>query len=394
MAKNAVKIERTTLGEMHPQVADTLQILSALSLEQQNDKPGSRDKAIQYLLQGLDINQNSLGKKHPRTGQDLLRMARLYQQPAVPGAAPDVAVSRQDEDRTIQYYRQAADIFRGVKNGQKVVGSILNDLAVINVARRDFSKALELLQESLASYEADVDEESSETCDSDTSGSVGSICIDVVQVWRNMGECHMNLRDFKLAIESFINALDIQRDARQKHDYVSESDDLESVGEEKSFWVHLMQMINDESIADTLRRLGKAFAAAGKSQEAMVVYREAMQIHRTAVKDALTLARFRINPELPGKQDQLANTLFCIAEVCVATEDYAGASRIFNESMQLRIASDGRRLENQRCNMVHCAMCLVGIANVHSKKNEFVEAHKLYNSALFFCEAQGMRRWH
>lgn len=388
MAKNAIMIERTTLGASHPQVADTLLLLSAITLEQQKERPGCREKAIQYLQQGLEINQTTLGKMHPRTGQDLLRMARVYQQPAGPVPTADASASQQNDDRAIDYFRQAADVYRGVKNGYKVVGSILNDLSVMFVGRRDFHEALALLQESLANYEADADEEGSQDSD-DSSDTIGGICIDVVQVWRNMGECHMNLKDFQQAIEAFINALEAQREARRKHDSVSESDDLDSVGDEKSFMFHLMRMINDESIADTLRRLGKAFAAGGKFHEAMVVYREARQIHRTAVHDALVLARFRVNPELPGKQDQLANTLFCIAEVSDSLGDFDGATRIFNESMQLRIASDGRRPESQRCNMVHCAMCLVGIANVYLKRHEYVEAHRLYNSALFFCEAQG-----
>ena len=395
MTKKFLSIERSTLGATHPQIADTLQLLSDLALEQQREKPGSRDKAIQYLLQGLDINQNSLGKMHPRTGQDLLRMARLYQQPAVMGMSPNDPKRRQDEDRAITYFQQAAAVFAGVEGGQRVVGSILNDLAVIHVARRDFRKALDLLQDSLRNFESESSSEDGDTATTTTTtteGSshvVGGVCIDVVQVWRNMGECHVNLKDFGQAIESFVTALDIQRDARQKHDSVAESD-LDSAGGEKSFLVHLMQLISDESMADTLRRLGKAFQSAGKYKEAMIVLREAMQIHRAAVEEAGGAGKGRpISPTLPAKLDQLANTAYCIAEVYAASEQYAAAVKIFNESMQLRIASDGHRHETQRCNMIHCAMCLVGIANVHLNKKEYVEAHKLFNDALFFCEAQG-----
>lgn len=391
MTKNFLTIERTTLGETHPQIADTLQLLSDLALEQQREKPGSRDKAIQYLLEGLDINQNSLGRMHPRTGQDLLRMARVYQQPAIMGMSPDDPKRRQDEDRAIMYFEQAADVFRGVDGGQKVVGSILNDLAVIYVARRDFRKSLQLLKEALENFEKeDSSSEDGDTATTeDSSRMVGGVCIDVVQVWRNMGECHVNLKDFGQAIECFVTALDIQRDARKKHDTVSDFD-LDSVGEEKSFLFHLMQLISDESIADTLRRLGKAFHSAGKFKEALIVLREAMQIHRTAVDDAGGSGKNHdASPELPAKLDQLANTAYCIAEVYAASEQHAAAVKIFNESMQLRIASDGHRPEKERCNMVHCAMCLVGIANVHQKQKEYIESHKLYTDALFFCEAQG-----
>jgi tetratricopeptide (TPR) repeat protein len=392
MTKNALLVERSSLGEMHPQVADTLQLLSSIYLEQQHLKPGNRDKAIQYMLQGLEINMKTLGRKHPRTGQDLLRMARLYQQPVMTSAGIAAFGTRKDEDRAIEYFRQAADIFRGVKSGHKVVGSILNDLSVIFVSRREFETALGLLQESLAAYDADVEEDCS-TSFEDSSTSLYNICIDIVQVWRNIGECHMQMKDPKKAIEAFINALDAQRDARHKHDSISESDDLDSVSDEKSYLFHLLRMINDESIADTLRRLGKAFAAAGKLQEALVVFREAMQIHRMAVNDALTFARFNPNPELPGKEDQLACTLYSIAEIYTFSGQSNEAIRVFNESMQLRISSDSRRPEDQRCNMVHCAMCLVGIASVHAKKEEYVVAYKLYNNALRYCEAQGMTLW-
>ena len=390
--KKFLQIERSTLGKDHPQIADTLQLLSDLALEQR-DKPGSRDRAIQYLLQGLDINQNSLGKLHPRTGQDLLRMARVYQQPAVMGMSPDDPKRRQDEDRAIMYFHSAADVFRGIEGGNRVVGSILNDLAVIHVSRRDYRKSLQLLHESLKIFENETSSEDEDTATATTEDSnshvFGGVCIDVVQVWRNMGECHMNLKDFGKAIECFVTALDIQRDARKKHDSVNDFE-LDSVGEEKSFLVHLMQLISDESLADTLRRLGKAFHQAGKLKEAQIALRESMQIHRTAVDEAGGAGKCQVvSPELPNKLDQLSNTVYCIAEVCLASEQYDLAIKTFNESMQLRIASDGHRPENQRCNMVHCAMCLVGIANVHQKKQENVESHKLYNEALFFCEAQG-----
>ena len=82
--------------------------------------------------------------------------------------------------------------------------------------------------------------------------------------------------------------------------------------------------------------------------------------------------------------------MFCIAELYNMAGNAAEAVRVFNESMQLRVSSDKNRQESQRCNMVHCAMCLVGIANVHTHKGEHMEALQLYNNALYFCEAQGM----
>jgi tetratricopeptide (TPR) repeat protein len=273
---------------------------------------------------------------------------------------------------------QAADVFRAVKFGQAVAGSILNDLAVIHVARREFAKAIELLEESLECYQADAD--------GGTDFLKGELSIDVVQVKRNIGECHFNLRQYDAAIKAFVDALNFQRDARRKHDAVNDDDLDDSVGEEKSFLSHLYKMISDESIADTIRRLGKAFAARGLFKEALGIYREAEQIHRSAIKDLTAMSR---GCELPDKQDLLAHTLYCIAEVHTSAKDSDSAMKLFHESMQLRMVADGHRPESRRCNMIHCAMCLVGIANVHYQKEEFCNALKLYTDALHFCEAQG-----
>jgi tetratricopeptide (TPR) repeat protein len=46
MTISAVQTERSYLGDMHPQIADTLQLLSAIYLEQQSMKRGYREKAI------------------------------------------------------------------------------------------------------------------------------------------------------------------------------------------------------------------------------------------------------------------------------------------------------------------------------------------------------------
>jgi tetratricopeptide (TPR) repeat protein len=230
----------------------------------------------------------------------------------------------------------------------------------------------------MACYEADAD--------GGTDFLKGELSIDVVQVKRNIGECHFNVRQYDAAIKAFVDALNYQRDARRKHDAVNDDDLDDSVGEEKSFLAHMYMMISDESIADTIRRLGKAFAARGLFKEALGIYREAEQIHRSAINEATAMSRGR---EVPDKQDLLAHTLYCIAEVHTSAKDYDSAMKLFHESMQLRMIADGHRPETRRCNMIHCAMCVVGIANVHYQKEEFSNALKHYIDALHFCEAQG-----
>jgi tetratricopeptide (TPR) repeat protein len=360
LAQQVKSVETGVLGKAHPQLADTMQLLAALSLEQ-----GRREQAIKYLKKSLQINRSTLGLKHPRTGQSFLRLARLYQQ--------SPAMNRENEDQALSFFTQAVTVFKESRNCPGMVGSILNDISVIHVTRREFERALELLKEALERYRSEAAESSDEPPN-----------IDMVQIYRNMGECNMNLKEFQKAQEDFVTALDIQREVRKIHDTAVEVG-VEFVTEGRP----LIQMITDESIADTLRRLGRALLASGKHKEALVMYNEALVIHRSAVQIAEKLSTGPSRALIPPKQDQLAHTLYCIAEVYDAAGEGKRALKAYKESMQLRVASDSQRPVERRINRVHCAMCLVGIANFYLKKEEYTEARKLYNTALAHCETQG-----
>ncbi len=69
-----------------------------------------------------------------------------------------------------------------------------------------------------------------------------------------------------------------------------------------------------------------------KNKEALAMYGKALVIHCNSVMKA-------VNPEcgrpllvLPGCQDQLAHTLFCIAEVREVMGEHDDALRIYGES--------------------------------------------------------------
>ena len=99
-------------------------------------------------------------------------------------------------------------------------------------------------------------------------------------------------------------------------------------------------------------------------------------------------------------QEQLAETLYATAELHDARGDYYQATKLYHESMQLRLfvysskegSADDSKVRHS--NMVHCGMCLVGMGGVYLKQEDYVEAHKVFNKALNFCKAHGVQHDH
>ena len=350
------------LGEEHPQVADTYLLLSELAQEN-----CEQEKALRYAMEALRINKLSLGDPHPQTGRNLLQIARLH----------DV---HHNDDAALDFYNRSLAVFRPLTNSKDVIGSILNNAAIIHIRQRHLDAAIDKLKEALASYEESGKPGRLSEDPVDTSSSC-----ELVQVWRNLGECYHLRQEYKEASSSLVNALGLQRDIRRVYDSLNQRQ-LGQVANDKP----LPCFATDSGIAETLRRLGKAYRADGKATESIAVLREAILIHRKGVSRAsLTANNAKGAAILSERQDELANSLYCLAEVCLDTNDLKSATKFFGDSFQLRLSSDANTTGN-RTNMVHCAMCLTGMGNVHLQRHEYQEAHKVFSHAITYCDAHGM----
>jgi tetratricopeptide (TPR) repeat protein len=181
-------------------------------------------------------------------------------------------------------------------------------------------------------------------------------------VWQNLAECYFLRKEFESATMAFKSALEVQRDARKLYD--ASTKDGSSVV--------MPPLVSEESIADTLKRLGKSYAAQQKYDESFHTLLEALMIFQTAYD----------KEQSPEKQDQVANIIYCIAEVKEADKNYDEAIKLYAESLQLRRCSDKQRPQGKKSNSVHCAMCMAGIGSTHMAKQQYDLAFKAYNEAL------------
>jgi tetratricopeptide (TPR) repeat protein len=354
-----LSVELDSLGESHPQVADTMGFFSQIYAEKQE-----MDKALDAMDRAVTIAELSLGVLHPRTGEKYRELARIYE-----GLCRDDG----DTEIAILYFEKAINTFKGSYGDHSgVIGSILNDVGVLHIQREELDDAVHKLSDALASYDSSV-----EKCD--------GICADTVQVWRNLAECYVLRKEWESAAMAFASALEVQRDAKTFHERTTTKDGTS---------LPVPALASDESIGDTLKKLAKVCTSQARYDLAVLWLTEALMIHQTSFDNAQENAVGGPTLELADKQDQIAHTLYCIAEVKEMDGNHDEAATLYDEALQLRKFSDSQRPNTKKVNRVHCAMCLAGIGSVKMQMKRFSDAFKVYNEALQFCKAQNLPKEH
>lgn len=436
VALQQLKRESSALGKSHPQIVDVLLLLSSLAEERI-----LMNEALQYLSNSLKIYLAAFGRKHHKTAHIYIKIARLHRAMHQQQTPEPTNGGLDHEDLTLQNFVVAIEVLRHSKLRPTLLGSTLNDVAIICMKRRQFTNAIDYLKEALQRYEENTealttsvahdliapqtesdagsgtsklssDQETEETSSNssfededkvDNDSKVtsphrnyhGNLSIEALQVWRNLGECYYQVHQYDDAKDAFANALEIQRSTRTIHDAVSELD-LGIVGVEEG----MLQLVDDSSIIDTLSRLGKTCLAGKRHQDAYMAHMECLELmNHLAVEEEL-YDNLRYDQILMRKQ-VLVKTLYCIANSCTELSKYDDALRYYSESIQhSRIASaflshqsvskiSANRQQQKLQDSAHCVLCFVGIGDVHLKQEKYPEALKTYNDALKYSEMKG-----
>ena len=345
-------LELDSLGDSHPQVAKTMSFLGKIYLER-----GEIDKALDSTERAAVISELALGVLHPRTAEKYRELGRIYD---------SLPQSSSNSENAIIYYEKAIETYlESDGDHSKVVGSTLNDVAVLHTQQGNFSVAIQKLKSSLESY-ASVE------------GKNEGVFTDTVQVWKNLGECYFLRTEYERSITSFRTALEIQCEGRKAHDAEKKLSGLRKP---------MPPLVEDENIAHTLKRLGMTYAAFGRYKKAISTLEEAL-----AICNALHANSKRQRPaDTIAKQDEVAQIKFHLAEANVEAEEYDQAALYFAESFRLRLIGIKQRnqTEDRVKYLVQCAQSLAGLGSVRMRQHDFGEAHKVFDEALQFAKEEG-----
>lgn len=333
----------------------TLEMLSVHTAELDKHEEG-----IKYCRDALQIHLVALGLKHPNAGKSLLRVARMYR-----GKGSD----RSNEDLVLGYFQQTAAVLQCSNLSQPARVSVLNDIAVIHMRRFDFDEAIKFLLDALHVYEEDIDD--------DTISAFAHIA--TLRVWRNLGECYMHLEKFSIAEGALLKALAIQRDCRKMQDAAAKLE-IRAIQLDQS----LDKLTTDNSIADTICRIGNARAGSGDHKKALGIYRDALAVlnRKSAAENADS------EYELLKKRDQLSQTLFCIAKAESAMNKYEKAVGMFQLSLKLRTANGSDKKDNRKSTFMHCLSCKIGVGDVYMAQKSFASAIEQFNDAVEYASAR------
>jgi tetratricopeptide (TPR) repeat protein len=355
LLNEVLNMERSSLGETHPQVADTLRIFATLYFDK-----GQVEHALETTEDAVAIMKLCLGPTHPRTALALRSLAKIHE---MSNRSPE------DMALAVRYYNEAIGGFKAAfGHNHALVGETLNNVAVIHIQRGEYDAAVEKLSDALIAYETVAD-----------GGS--SINPAAAQVWKNLGECYTRQREWENAHFAYTSALEVHREARRGVDADTKGGSPSSSGKIAKA---IPKGSDDASLADTLLRLGKATKETGRHDDSYRIYKEGLRIFRRLYQESKKLHSTKT---LAKSQDRLAHTMYCIAEVQEIRGNYDDAMKLYTESLNLRLNSDANR-SVYRVNMVHCAMALAGIGSVHMMKREIGDACDVFAASLGYLKAR------
>ncbi len=349
-----LRLEVESLGQHHPQVAETTAFISKVHLEKKD-----RTGALKWIQRAVKTAEIALGMKHPNTGEKYYQLARQYE---------GLNRGKYDRAHAILFYEKALDSFGDAEGDHsRTFGSISNDMGVLLMQEGRYDEAIQTLNDALAVY------------DSMEKRHGDDRYADVAQVWKNIAKCYVRQKKWDKAAVSFLSALGVQREARK----LIETVNLDTPTTD------MPMLIRDESIVDTMKRLGKVYSAMHEYNKADTILLEALTIFQDACECFKANSK-KVTPlELAAKQDQLANLVFCLAEVKEAAQNFDDAIKLYGEALELRTYSDKVRSTTNKVNHVHIAMCLAGIGKVRIAKGEHTAAFKAFNEAIQSARKEG-----
>ncbi|KAG7339237.1 expressed tetratricopeptide repeat protein [Nitzschia inconspicua] len=275
-----LSLETVHLGESHPQVADTKELLGMLYFER-----GQVEKSLQLMMNSVDIMEKNLGLIHPRTGLKYKQAGKMYEK---------LGGSR-NRTLAIQFYEKAIKTLRasGEEFSQELC-TLLNDAGVLYMQERQYELAIKCLDDANRCWSKTYKD-----------GDDGNSSVLSIQIWLHLAECYAQSSEQDLAATAIRKALNLQK-------YLQKSFEDESKGKRRD---SLPEMIGPRGVAETLKRLGKVLASQCKFTQAYDPLLEALSILRGEYESAKIAAATDPTIDLPQCQDEVASVLYCIAEV-------------------------------------------------------------------------------
>jgi tetratricopeptide (TPR) repeat protein len=339
--------------EDHPTVGFTLLKKGKLHLEMKHT-----DLAIKDIREAIAILKNGLGNIHPAVGRSLLYLADIYN---YQGLNDHI----EDRNTALKLYQEALEALC-----DSDLGLAHNSMGIIYAAKGQNDLAMESFYNALSGYGVRA------KGDDVVKGQTHP---DVAFVWLNVGDIHMENREWKLALRSYLKAHSALRGMNEDQKSV-----LHKIGPKRMARNVLSRSKgrhedNEALLAFVLQNIARAESMLHKYGKSIEVLEEALRIHKAIDMRCKGVRQHN------GWSKDVARILENLGEVQMASGNVTSAFDCYVESLK-RLRSN----DDVNGNRIEVALVLGAIGQVHLKKQEYAEATVVLKECMRTLETLGV----
>jgi tetratricopeptide (TPR) repeat protein len=343
----------------HPTVGYTLLKKGKLHLDMNHV-----DLAVNDIKEAITILKGGLGSIHPSVGGALLFLADIFNYQGLHDPITD-------KNTALNLYEESLEAFsESYGNCNPDLGLAHNSMGIIYASRGENDLAMTSFYNALAGY--GVRAKGAESVQGQTHP-------DVAFVWLNVGDLHMETKEWQLALRSYLKSLSALRGMDD-----DQRNALHRVGSKRMARKLLSRrksQFNDSEalLAFVLQNIAKAQSMLHKYGKSIEALEEALRIHRTIE------SRCKDMGNTNDWSRETARILENLGEVQFASGNITTAFDYYVESLsRLRSNREGNS------NGIEVALVLGSIGHLHLKRGEYAEAAVILKECMRLFETIGV----
>jgi tetratricopeptide (TPR) repeat protein len=341
----------------HPTVGFTLLKKGKLHLEMNHV-----DLAVNDIKEAIVILTGGLGSIHPAVGDAQLLLADIFNYQGLHDPITD-------RNTALGLYQESLMAF-SESNGDPNLGLAHNSIGIIYATKGESGLAMTSFYNALAGYGVRAK-------DADT--SKGETHPDVAFVWINVGDLHMEKKEWQLALRSYLKAHSALRSMDK-----NQRSALYKIGPKRMARNLLSRSKSgyedgDALLAFILQNIAKAQSMLHKYGKSIEILEEALRIHRIIEMRCKEVGRVN------GWWKEIARILENLGEVQLASGNITSAFDCYVESLK-RLRSNG----DNKNNGIEVALVLGAIGHLHLKRGEYAEAAVVLKECMRSFETIGV----
>ena len=320
------------------------------------------DLAINNIKDAITILKEGLGPIHPAVGDALLYLADVYNY-----QGPSNSII--DKNKALDFYEESIVAF-SESDEYSNLGLAHNSMGIIFASKGENNLAMTSFYNALVGYGVRAKGEES---------SKGQAHPDVAFVWLNVGDLHMDNKEWQLALRSYLKALSALHSLNEDQRMTLCEKGSKRMARDFFSRTKGECIDSDALLAFVLQQVAKAQSMLHKYGKSIEQLTEALRIHQ------IIDLRCRGGRQSNSWSKEIARILQHLGEVQFASGNITLAMDCYIESLaQLRA--------NGNCdsNGIEVALVLGAIGNVHLKQGEYSEATVILKECMRLFENIGV----